>query len=191
MNKNICSLKFRDWRKKIYSYRTCRMHSTDRPHVMSWQHGGGLGADKEAPQDTMAQLVAEKWGGDGIPGKSDKSWTVMPMSKNISYQIPDYTVSYFYTKLRHLQDAINGMRSSRSWNGMEGQGNHDLSDLRRLPLRHKILSFFHSFMLSSMHSCIHISIGYSFLLLVLVICLFHSRHCVRPQRNSGDQQCSV
>lgn len=33
--------------------------------------------------------------------------------KNTFYQSPYPEVSYFYTKLRSLQDAINGMRRSR------------------------------------------------------------------------------
>lgn len=114
--------------------------------------------------------------GGAFQEKRDKSCKIMSMSKNTLYRIPDSKVPYNYTKLRSLQDTIHGMRSFWRQSEMERQGNHDWWDLQRLPIRHKIRSF--------IYSAMHASIYYPFLLLILAVCLLHSRHCIRPQRNN-------
>lgn len=64
------------------------MHLTEGMHTMMWEHGGGLGADQEAPQDTMSQLVVEKGGHSRKRGTKVAKLCQCQRTLYIGFQIP-------------------------------------------------------------------------------------------------------
>jgi len=185
MNRNMCSLKFRDWRRKNYMV-TKHVKCIQLRECMQWP-GSMVGSGCKSGGSPRHNVQVSGRKGGAFQGKSDKSCKIMPMSKNTLYQIPDCKVSYFYTKLRSLQDAINGVRRFERWCGMERQGHHDWWYLQWIPIRHKIHSFIHSTSHASIHPCMHPSIihpCYQSLLYVYYI----PDTVLGPQRNNGDQQ---